>query len=233
MLLFINAINIGHRQMKRYEGTCEYCGCEYTTEYKNGKGYSYSVETRFCSKHCAGKHQAKKLVGGIQVDRGKELLITQACDFIQSKGSYCTLSELLQGIKVSGKTLVKHGIKASELNKSLGFVRTGSIFQKHIGQQLTLMFSDVECESCFEGLVGNTGYPLRVDFYIPSENLVVEADGAQHSNPEHPWAKWNNGTVKEYDEKKNAYFKKHGITLVRIPYTRKVTLDFVKSFINI
>lgn len=219
--------------MKRYEGLCKFCGRTYTTAYTNSKGSTYSIETTFCSKRCAGKHNASQGVGTIQPDRGKSLLTQQAYDFIQTKGSYCTLVDLCQGIKVSRKLLTKHGIKVSELNHSLGFRRTGSIFQAQVGEQLSLLFSDVQTEAQFEGLVGNTGHPLRVDFYIPSANLVVEADGTQHTIDNHPWARWHNGTVQEYDEKKNTYCNQQGIKLIRVPYKRSVTLDYVKSFIGI
>lgn len=46
-----------------------------------------------------------------------------------------------------------------------------------------------------------------VDFYIASANLVIEVDGSQHYEPENQIA----------DEKRDAYLKSLGLTVLRIP----------------
>ncbi|MGZ7230817.1 hypothetical protein ACXWOM_10185, partial [Streptococcus pyogenes] len=79
---------------------------------------------------------------------------------------------------------------------------------------LNKSFDVVEQEKTFDGLVGVKGHSLRVDFYIPEINTVVEADGSQHSDPNHPWKEWNNGTVAQYDKIKDDYFAENGIRLV-------------------
>lgn len=126
------------------------------------------------------------------------------------------------GIGRSSKTFTKHGLKNTELNGEAGFTKVKSKFQEIVGDILKENFTTVEKERKFDGLVGTTGHPLRVDFYIPEANLVVEADGHQHSDPNHPWSKWNNGTVQQYDQIKNEFFKEKGITLKRVPYKRNL-----------
>lgn len=221
--------------MKRYiyEGICKECGKFYTPSYVNSNGCVYSMKTDFCSKKCAAAFNAQRGIGAIQVDRGRDALLEEALEFMRSKGSYCTLVELSKAINVSSKTLTKHKIRVRDLNRELNYVRKSSQFQNQVKRHLDTLFEGIECEVGFEGLVGNTGYPLRVDFYIPSLNLVIEADGAQHSNPDHIWANWATGSVQEYDLKKDTYFKINNINLVRIPYRRNVTLSFVKEYLKI
>ncbi|MCF7846445.1 MAG: endonuclease domain-containing protein [Candidatus Peribacteraceae bacterium] len=64
-----------------------------------------------------------------------------------------------------------------------------------------------------------------VDFYCPKRNLVVEADGAQHSTAE----------GREYDEERDAELKELGFKILRfsnqeiLNNTKKV-LDIIKDF---
>ena len=74
----------------------------------------------------------------------------------------------------------------------------------------------------YKDLIGLGGGHLKYDFYIPSKNLLIEYDGAQH------YGKLNLGkhtlTIKEYeklkvhDKLKNEYAEKNNIDLLRIPY---------------
>lgn len=131
----------------------------------------------------------------------------------------------------------KHIIKPTPLKKKKrkrGNRRRGrdghpSKFQKRVGAVLKTMFGLVETEVKFRGLVGITGHPLRVDFFVPEWNLVVEADGIQHSDPTHKWAKRKGGRLRQYDEIKNEFFEKNNILLCRIPYCRRVIHDEVKD----
>ncbi len=65
---------------------------------------------------------------------------------------------------------------------------------------------------------------LRFDFYLPKQNMCIEFDGAQHSNPNtHMNGKKINGkdfaSIQQRDKIKNDYCKNKNITLIRIPYT--------------
>jgi hypothetical protein len=188
----------------------------------------YTIPTSYCSKSCAGKAK-----GPILEDRGKENLKAEALQCIEAAGRYLTKEEILTEVKCSSKTLTKHGIKISELNAELGFIKPRSVFEGKVGRILKDKFSNVESEKTFEGLTAPTGYPLRVDFYIPELNLVVEADGLQHSDKKHPWATHPNGTVREYDEIKNKFLRDNEIDLVRIPYSKNVTPESVLDKLDI
>lgn len=204
------------------EKICTHCGKVFSLIYTDKHGYKSKLSTTHCSKSCASKSDTKTNKGCIIADIGKEILEQKALDFIREKNEYCTKEEICSGIGHSSKTFGKHGLKFSNFNQELGFIKPKSKFQEKVGEFLAKEFSIIESEKKFEGLVGNTGYPLRVDFYIPSKNMVVEADGSQHNDPKHPWKEWNNGTVKEYDEIKDKFFKEQGIKLCRIPYKRNL-----------
>lgn len=214
---------------KLNERICAHCGDTFSLLYKNKDGYVSTLNTSYCSKSCASKSSAKRNKGCIQPDIGAGALRKKAINFISEKGSYCTKEELCKGVGHSSKTFLKHGLKTSELNADVGMIKPKSKFQDNVGEVLKKNFEDIEHEKTFDGLVGVKGHSLRVDFYIPEINTVVEADGSQHSDPNHPWGEWSNGTVTEYDKIKNDYFAENGIQIVRIPYTKRVKESDVLS----
>lgn len=72
-------------------------------------------------------------------------------------------------------------------------------------------FPNLKCE----------GY-LKLDFYIPSLNLVIEYDGIQHFYPvEHFGGEKEFKERQKRDELKNTYCKENRINILRIPYTVK------------
>ncbi len=211
---------------------CEFCGKTYRNEYMSDGKYSYSIPTRFCSKSCSSKTRVGDGNSPIKQDPGKEAIEVEIQEFIMSEDRYCTKEEILTAVKRSSKTLGKHGISIVEINRKLGHARSGSIFQNKVEAILKKAYENVEVEKTFEGLVGNTGYPLRVDFYIPELNAVVEADGSQHSDINHPWAKFKNGTVAEYDSVKEKFLQENNIRLIRIPYKKRLKPEEVLSTIS-
>lgn len=212
------------------ERKCDHCQNLYSLIYYNRYGSPYTLKTRYCSKSCAARASYGK--GCILPDIGADALRNKALDYMKRRNTYCTLGQVAKGIGHSSKSFVKHKIRISVLNAELGFVRPRHHFQSCIGQILKDQFPNTESEKVFDGLVGVTGHPLRVDFYIPEINTVVEADGSQHSNPNHPWHKWKNGTVAEYDRKKNEYFEKVGIRVIRIPYKKNIKDSDVLSHLS-
>ena len=202
------------------EAICAHCGSVFSREYSNARGYPYLLKTTHCSKSCA-----TKATNGTD----KETLEKEVIGFIEAKGTYCTNAEICKGIGRSNKTLTQHQVKVSDLNGVLGYTKPKSMFQESVGRFLKEEFASVETEKRFDGLVGNTGHPLRVDFFIPGTNVVVEADGGQHKDPKHPWHEWNNGTVTEYDQIKDQFFAAKGIRVCRIPYKRNLKKEDVLS----
>jgi very-short-patch-repair endonuclease len=205
------------------EKFCAYCGKSYINTYINNYGDEYSKDTVCCSKSCAGK---------LSKTIDKDVLEKKALDYIREQNGYCTSVEICTGINHSSKTFTKHGLKVSDLNTELGFIKPSSRFQEKVGEFLSKKFTNIEYEKQFDGLVGNTGHPLRVDFYIPEINIVIEADGTQHSDPNHQWSEFKNGTVQEYDKIKDDYFKEQGIKVCRIPYKRNLKESDILSHLN-
>ncbi len=205
------------------ERVCANCGGTFNLIYTNKKGYKYKLNSTYCSKSCAVL--SKKSVNSDTLEK-------KALDFIVEKNEYCTTSEICQGTGHSSKTFSKHGIKIQELNHQVGFKQPISKFQNAVKEFLEEEFPVVETEKRFDGLVGKTGSSLRVDFYIPNINMVIEADGSQHKDPNHPWKEWKNGTVPEYDKIKDEFFLKTGMGVCRIPYKRNLKKSDVLSRLN-
>lgn len=80
---------------------------------------------------------------------------------------------------------------------------------------------------------------LKVDYYLPDYNLVVELDGKQHFEPEDfaergkEWAKQQFIETQEKDEIKNKYFLKQNIPLLRIKYDQDVEGVLQRALDNI
>lgn len=71
--------------------------------------------------------------------------------------------------------------------------------------------------------------PLRFDFYIPTENLIIEFDGIQHFERDASW--WEKSVKKRqeafdklklHDWLKNEWCKENGYTMVRIRFDEEV-----------
>ncbi len=200
------------------ERNCSYCGKLYSLIYTNKNGYNYKVDTVCCSKICAAKFNVSLGKGAVMPDPGAVALKEKAINFLKERGCYSSMGEICNAVGHSNKTFVKHGLKTTELNSEAGFKKPKSKFQESVESILRQKYTDVETEKSFKGLVGNTGFPLRVDFYLPEINTVVEADGSQHRDPNHQWHKFKNGTVEEYDKIKEVFFKENNVKVVRIPY---------------
>ena len=214
---------------------CKYCKKNYKNIYTDSQGYTYTVETTFCSRSCASRYKFKNNPQNsiIKILPNKDIIEQEILDFISSQQTYCTTAEVLKGINRSSKSLTKLGISIVELNTKLGFFKIKSIFEKRISTILLKNYKIIEYQKTFKGLVGITGYPLKVDFYIPSLNLVVEADGDQHKNINHPWHNNNpNGSIAMYDDIKNNFMIENNINIIRIPYKKVITEEYVLSKIN-
>ena len=82
-----------------------------------------------------------------------------------------------------------------------------------------------------------TNNQLKFDIYIEDINLIIECDGTQHYVKN---SYFNNlalqagyTPVYETDKIKEEYCNNHNIKLIRIPYSRIVTKEYVQSFLCI
>ena len=104
-----------------------------------------------------------------------------------------------------------------------------SVFENKVGEYLKKFINDIEYEKSFDDCLSEKGYKLYYDFYSKKYNLLIEADGNQHIDNNHPWYNEYN---KQSDEIKNQYCLNNHIVLIRIPYTNNVTEEYVYSFIK-
>ena len=204
--------------MIRKQFVCKFCGKNFEPNYK----ISQNRTLHFCSKQCKTKFQRQGYFNKTQLENAIKKLIN-------SKGRYVTKDEVLDKLNISSKTLVKFHISILSLNRELGMKKPKSIFEYMVGVYLNELFNDLTYEQTFENCVSKKGYLLRFDFYSPANRLLIEADGIQHGNIEHPFS--SECTIK-CDEMKDKWAKENGYILVRVPYSRKVTKEYVFYHVN-
>lgn len=74
-------------------------------------------------------------------------------------------------------------------------------------------------ECSFEDCIGEKGWKLRFDFFIPSYNIAIECDGIQHFKPiEFFGGEERFSRTQSNDKIKDEYCLQNNITLVRFPY---------------
>lgn len=200
--------------------SCKYCNKTFEPVYTNKAGYSYiNNAVIFCSKRCAAKD--KKTVE-------KQQIVQDIIDYVTEKNRYCTKDEILKGVKRSSKTLTKLQISIVGIQEALGLTKPKSIFAEKVYTYLKKVCDNIECEKTFEDLRSSKGYLLRLDFYIESLNIIVEADGTQHIDENNPWY---TSYLKNCDAIKDSYAKDNGICMVRIPYTKNVTDNYIEQYL--
>jgi hypothetical protein len=200
---------------------CKQCIKEYVNVYQRVDGSTYTRDTNFCSKSCATTHQRGSI--------NKTQLLLELEEFIITKNRYCYAQEVYKTLGRSSKTYVKHSIKIEEVNTKLGFYKKGSYFSGGVYSFLIKHFDNVERETSFNGLLSPKLYPLRIDFFIPEKQLVIEADGVQHHQKGHPW---NDAYRQECDKIKDVFFEKMKYSMVRVPYIKKVSDAYLLSLLH-
>jgi len=173
-----------------------------------------------CSKTCAGKLKAGEF-------HRKSDLQKKIISLLVEAGRYMTKDEILQALSVSSKTLSAYNVSTLECNRIAGHRKPSRIFENKVLQALESRF-EVVPEATFSECVSPKGYPLRFDFYVPSERLLIEADGTQHRQG-HPW---HRDYHTECDKAKEAFAASSGMRLIRIRYTKRVTPEYVFSFLE-
>ena len=75
-----------------------------------------------------------------------------------------------------------------------------------------------ELEKKFDTCISPTGNLLSFDFYLPTENILIEYDGEQHFKICFGQTQTKLDLQKKYDNIKNEWCLKNNIRLIRIPY---------------
>lgn len=206
---------------------CIFCGKKFEVKYiQKGRNIKY------CSKSCKSKYELKNGKNKIVKIKyhNKQQLERDIKKEIKLKGTYLTIQDILKALKISNKTLTKFKISVLSLNKECGFTKSKSIFEDLVFDYLKSKFapSIIEREKIFESCKSIKGFDLRFDFYIKDINTIIEADGDQHKNIKNPY--YSEMLIKN-DEIKNKWCKDNGIKLIRIPYKRNITHEYLRDFI--
>lgn len=100
-----------------------------------------------------------------------------------------------------------------------------------INEVLTMNGVDFVEEYIFPDLVSSSGRPLRFDFMVKDDNgdidFLIEYQGRQHYEASQKF-KGAKGLYQQQfnDKQKRDYCKKHGYTLVIIPYWEEQFIDY-------
>lgn len=186
------------------------------------------VTPTFCSKSCKTRFQ---MTGNETGYRTKSDLEKDILKLILSKGCYLTLQEITKGLSVSSKTLNKFKVSVLKLNQQAGMTKPASVFECRVRDNLSLLFPNYQItgQATFNDLLSPKGFPLRFDFLIEELKLLIEADGTQHTDRGHYMS--SDYTVL-CDSLKEEWSSLNGYNLIRIPYSKKVDLDFVKKHVH-
>ena len=94
--------------------------------------------------------------------------------------------------------------------------------ERLIGSMLEKSGVPYEFQKQFPDLMGDGGRPLRIDFYIPSLQTIVEYDGEHHDRPvtfgtvSSTAAIRNHVNMKRSDMQKEKYAKANGLRILRV-----------------
>lgn len=202
---------------------CKNCKKEFTPTYFVGKNQIIHC----CSKSCAAQYSKTKM----SISESFQSLKDRCIQEIKKQNRYLSLHELTKLVKVSSKTLNKRKLSVILLNKEAGFTKPKSIFQNLVYTYLKEIYPDniIKQEVTFESCKSPKGFLLKFDFYIKDKNLLIEADGPQHYNiKNHNY----NPYVVECDVIKNRWAETNSINLIRIPYSKKITKQYIYKFLN-
>ena len=98
-----------------------------------------------------------------------------------------------------------------------------------IAKILDILDINYEQQKTFEDLV-DTAY-LSYDFFIPSQNILIEYQGQQHYEPVDYFGGKDKFKIQQkHDKLKSDYAKNHGYTLIAVPYTED-TFSKIKKYL--
>lgn len=107
----------------------------------------------------------------------------------------------------------------------------GEIKIEEILKEANMSFQE---EYSFSDLISSTGRPLRFDFAVFDDNgdldFLIEYQGIQHYQAKSKFGGYSGLRKQQFnDMRKREYCKKHGITLLIIPYwdEGKINYDYI------
>lgn len=173
-----------------------------------------------------------KHILSIPEEKRKDFIIGAIKQYILLKQKYIGRKEFVMNNPQTGITdyyLSKYQISIPEINLTYGLYKQASIFEEQITTYLQDENFNFTCQKTFDTCRSNKGELLRFDFYLVDKNVLIEADGTQHTNKKSPW---NYPEQMERDEIKNQWCKENNITLIRIPYKRVASKKYLDGYLN-
>ena len=213
-----------------------------------GKKFNYDrYRKKCCSDDCLKKYRSILTTKQHSLDYTK--IIGKIENYIiynyNMYGIVKTLKECLIELHIAPKTYYKYcheyNISYDEILSKNNISKKHSKFQNNITKYIKLIFDNkyqIIEEKMFKDCVNpKTNHCLKFDIFIKELNIVIECDGVQHSkkNSYFNILTLNSGYTPSYitDKIKEDYCNKRKIKLIRIPYTRTVTKEYVESFLHI
>ena len=133
-------------------------------------------------------------------------------------------NEISEVFKISIPFITKWGIDTVALNLEKGLKNPLSYFEDVVFKVLSKYFSKIIRQHSFKDCRSKKDRMLKFDFFV-DDFLLVEADGAQHYDPDHIFF---SKVMVENDNIKQEYVESlEEVFLIRIPYSNK--FDIFKS----
>lgn len=210
-----------------------------------GRDFSYdNYKRKCCSDNCLSeyKSQLTSKQRGLNYDKVMGTIEKYVVYNYKEYGIIKTLKECLKETHISSKSFKKYckqyNLSYSKILHRNNIPRQHSKFQTSVTNYIRQIYSSYQIfeEMTFSDCVNpKTDNLLRFDIYVKDINLIIECDGVQHYAKD---SYFNNlalqsgyTPVYETDKIKDKYCSIHNIKLIRIPYSRIVTKEYVQSFL--
>ena len=172
-----------------------------------------------------------KNIKDIKESERKEFIVNLVKAYINKTKKYVSRIDIINlPCGITTYYLSKYNISIPKINLEYGLSKSQSIFEQCITNYLIRYNYKFEIQKTFDSLKSEKGNLLRFDFYLTDYNIFIEADGNQHYNKESKW--YQEDTIK-YDILKTEWCKSNNITLIRIPYQRNPSDEYIKKYINL
>lgn len=205
-----------------------------------------SYKRKCCSDNCLSNYRRQLTLKQRGLDYYKVIgKIEEYIIYNYNKyGVVKTLKECLKANHVSSKSFRKYckqyDLSYNKILQNNNISRKHSKFQTSVTNYIRQIYNNYRIfeEMTFSDCINpKTNNQLKFDIYIEDINLIIECDGTQHYVKN---SYFNNlalqagyTPVYETDKIKEEYCNNHNIKLIRIPYSRIVTKEYVQSFLCI
>lgn len=205
------------------------------------KGY----KNKCCSDECLSIYrknlslQQHNLSVNMVIDRIEQYIVNN----YEENKIVKTLKECLIELHIAPKTYYRYckeyNISYDALLSKNNISKPHSKFQTSVISIIKKFYetSDIIEEATLDGCINpKTNYNLRFDAYIKDKSIAIECDGVQHNKENSYFNKLVilSGYTPTYitDKIKEEYCKNNNIKLIRIPYSRRITKEYVESFLS-